>query len=199
MKKNKESNSKKTLISIFFVVIMVASSLGILLSGYAPQADEIVYGDHTFKQDGNYLVTTVNKTKIKIQSYPSDLESVKVDDAVRGLVGSAKMIYVSYPINGTDTNAMGMAAQAGFDLGEYLDGKGIYTVLGVSDTNNGHEAIPMLNCRNATAAAPAIVFGMGNESSIIADGYCVRITGVSGYDYIRLKDRLVLKIAGVMN
>jgi hypothetical protein len=199
MKKGKGSDSKKTLISIFIVVIMVASSLGILLSGYAPQANEISYGNHIFKQDGNYLVTTINKTKVRIQSYPSDLEGIKVDEAVAGLVSSAKAIYVSYPINGTDTNTLGMAAQAGFDMGDYLDSRGVYTMLGVSDTNQGHDAVPLLDCRNATAASPAIVFGSGNESSITAEGYCVRISGVSGYDFIRLKDRLILKIAGVMN
>jgi len=180
------------------VVILVASTLGILLSGYAPQANEVTYGGHTFKQEGDYLVTNVNKTKIKIQSYPTDLETIKIDEAVASLVGSANMLYVSYPLNGTDQDSLGMAAQAAFDLGEYLNGKGVYVVLGASDTNMGYEAIPVLDCMNATASAPAIVFGSGNESLISADGYCVKMSGISGYDFIRLKDRLVLKLTGVM-
>jgi hypothetical protein len=192
----KESNTKKVLISVFFAVIMIASSLAIIFSGYAPQGQNADYEGFTFKQSGNYLVTTVNKTTVKIQSQPYDLTRIALNDSVRELLRSTNMVYLSVPLKGLYADSASLAA---FDLGEFLTNRGTYNVLAISDDNTGYEKIPIIDCRNATATVPVVLFMDGNETGIQQDGNCIKLISATSFDFVRLKDRLVLKLAGIMN
>jgi hypothetical protein len=191
---DQESKTKKIVISIFFAVIMVSSMLAIMFSGYT-QNTSVEYNGHTFKQQGNYLVTKLGKTTIKIQSYPANLASIAVDDAVVQKLSSGYPVYLSTPLT---SQYKEYAGQAAYDLGDYLATIGVQSGIVISDNNTGYSNIPLITCANATSSKPVVLFEETNQSSITLEGDCIKIGGTTSNDFIALKDRLVLKLSGIM-
>ncbi len=190
----RQSNIKKVIISLFFAFIMVSSILAIMFSGYN-QPNEIEYNGHIFKFQGDYLVTKVDKTTIKIQSYPANLAAIQADDAIAQKLNSGYPIFISTPLTAQYKE---YAGQAAYDLAEYLGTIGVQTSIAISDDNTGYPTIPLITCTNATAALPVLIFEESNQSSMSIEGDCIRISASTGYDFIAYKDRLVLKLSGIM-
>jgi len=192
--KGDNSSTKKVVISVFFAFIMVSSMLAIMFSGYN-QSTDIEYDGHIFKQQGGYWVTKLDKTQIKIMSNPSNLAPLKVDDAIAQKLSTGYQLFISTPLT---SQYKEYAGQAAYDLADYLTTKGIQSSVAISDDNTGYPKVPLITCENATAALPVVMFEETNQSSITLEGNCIRISGTTGSDFIAYKDRLVLKLSGIM-
>lgn len=193
-RKNKETNVKKVIISLFFAFIMISSILAIIFSGYN-QTNDVEYNGFTFKLQGDYLVTKKDGNTIKIQSYPSGISGITVDEAVTQRLSSGYQLYISTPVLSANKE---YAALAAYDLKEYLDSTGIQSGVVISDDNSINPNIPLINCQNASASLPVVLFEDSNQTAIALDGECIRISAATGYDFIAIKDRLVLKLSGIM-
>jgi hypothetical protein len=182
--------------AIIFVVLMVASSFGIMFSGFSNSSNEVDYKGQVFKQENGYLATSVNKVKLRIQSDPAGLASIPVDNQSIEKLRSSKMIYLAFPVRGATPEYASLAA---YDLSEFLNSWKIYAVGGISDNNTGYEQFPLISCANATGGAPVVLLMEGNvsRSSIVGEGDCIKLIASNPYDYVALKDRLVLRIAGI--
>jgi len=190
-------DSKKTrILAVIFVFLLVASTFGIMFSGFGSQKQVLEFNKYTFELDNNYWVTKVNKTEVKIQSNPYDLVNIQVDDSISDRIRASKMIYLAFPLKGDSPE---YAAGAVYDLSDFLKKRSIYALRGASDDNRGYDLIPIIDCRNATANLPVILLASTNETSsrIVMEVDCVRLEAVRPQDFIALKDRLVLKIAGI--
>ncbi len=193
----RKHEKKKRLLSIIIGVIMVASTFGIMFSGYGTQKETLEFRGYVFEQDGNYLVTKVNKTEIMIQTNPYELETLEFNDSIREAIRDSQMVYISFPLKGLYPEYASLAA---YDLSEFFGTKDIYAMGGISDDNSDYPQIPLVDCRNATAEIPVIMFVQANETSsrIAQEGDCITVEAAAPYQFITLKDRIVMGLAGVI-
>jgi hypothetical protein len=203
MKKYNKTDEKRTakiMISVVIAVIMISSVLAIMFSGYAPEKQKLTYGGFTFEQQTSqgmiYYTTDVNKVKIRIQSYPSDLSTIDLDNETGMIIRDAQVFYISRPVNSPFPDYIALSS---FDLEESFRSLNRYISQGLSDTNKGYENLPIITCLNATQSVPVILYVDTNDTARISrEGTCIKLEASNGMDFIRLKDRIVLKAAGIM-
>ena len=101
---------------------------------------------------------------------------------------------VNYPdIN--DTFAEGIAL-AEYQMGITLSNFDVFTRNGF--TNQTKYNAPIITCSDATNFVPVIYFAKGNATKIYMEGSCVIAQAGNHADVIRLKDRLVYGILGII-
>ena len=57
---------------------------------------------------------------------------------------------------------------------------------------------PKIDCGNATAFVPVVVFEKGNESSVELENFCVTVKAPSRYELLQLKDRMIYSLLGIL-
>ena len=77
MRKPKENKfwNKRNVVSLFFVLIMATSVLGMWKGGSNPTQS---YNDYKFELDGNYFTTEVNGNTAKFHYLPDSVESLEL-------------------------------------------------------------------------------------------------------------------------
>jgi hypothetical protein len=196
MARRDDGTRKKRILSVIIVAIFVLSSFGIMFSGFTNQKQALDFNNLVFEQDSNgYLTTTVNKTKIKIQTNPYEAMQIPIDNSTMDILAGKQNVYISYPVKGLYPEYVSLAV---FDLAEFLAGRSVYALAGISDDNSAYSSIKLIDCRNASVEVPVILFEESNTTTgIVADGNCVRVKAMAPAQFITVKDRLILKMAGV--
>jgi len=96
-------------------------------------------------------------------------------------------------VNSTNKEYIALAEhQMGLTLGSY----NIYLSKGFTANNSFN--LPVISCSNATQYTPVIYFRHGNSTSISVQDNCVIAEASSNTEFIRVKDRLLYGILGVM-
>ncbi len=191
MRRKKKKDNKK-LLSILLAFVLVSSMLGIIVSNDTKETYE--YNGFEFTQQGEYWYFQHNGNNYRVLNYPASLESLDFDPNIAMQIKATKMVYITVPVTGVNLEYIGSSA---FDLSQFLGEQGIYPITGISDDVEGYE-LPHITCANATIPIPVIAFQQSNETKAYSDQYCLILTANSGYDYMQLKDRLLLEYLGVI-
>lgn len=186
--------SSKIVISIFFSLIMVTSILAIIFGGNTTTEDTVDYGDFRFVRKADHWEVEVDKKVISVYNHPSMLEDIEVDPEIINRLRNTEMVYITSPTQGEQLEYFGLAA---YEMSQVLEEFDVFPAAGISDNNTGYN-VPLITCDSATATVPVITFEYTNESKVYLDSNCIKIDGVTGFDIVRIKDRLVLGFIGVM-
>ena len=186
---------RKTLISLFIVIIMVLSAAGFMID-YAFK-EKLEYNGFKFENTEQGFVTKLNGNKIAFNYYPTQLESINISSEAMNDIKSAKMIGVSYDPNSYLVETMAQ-------LQYYLDTSlpelfGIFVQKGLTDSA-GYE-MAELACANATAASPVIVFletGENETSEFSYKNSCLTFKASNEQELVMQTERLVYGMAGIM-
>jgi hypothetical protein len=195
--RTKEKKNRTALyMSIFIIVVMVASSFAIFLSN-PNQNTDYTYGQYQFKlqtspDDPHKYTLKLNSKTYGFYFLPTDLLDIPVNQSAAELLRSADYIIVTFqPSNNSDDMVISDVVR--FDLAQYFQKP---YAQGVAEENTTYN-FPVITCANATATGPVVYFAMTETtSSIELKDNCVILHG-KGLALLRTGTKLMYEYLGV--
>ncbi|MBI2653511.1 hypothetical protein HYX02_01740 [Candidatus Woesearchaeota archaeon] len=194
MKEKKEK--KKWGLILFLVFIMLGTTFSFVFFGFSPVTEKAKYNGliFSFIPRDNIWIAKINGKDAAFSFLPKDADDVLVfDDSFKMLEGRFE-IDVTSDANSTFKEAIALAQhQMGLTLAQY----NIYVRKGF--TANSTFSLPVIICKDATLIVPIVYFNYGNTTNIHVENNCIIAEASSNADFIKVKDRLLYGILGVMN
>lgn len=194
-RRHKESNTKTILIGIFVVFIMVASSLAYVMTSYGSKNKELDYNGFDFEidyQNSKYIVK-VDRLKYSFDSHPAELENYIFSEESRSLMMGSEVIFVLFNPE-LDPSLLAYIDRFRLDLAQQT----AIPVLGAVTKESANYAFPVMSCDNPTQGAFIISIEDSYEPNILNQGSCIVVQG-RGYEVLRIKERIIYGLLGVMN
>ena len=183
--------SKQNLTTIFIVIIMVTSVLALWSSN---SGDKLKYKSHTFTRMDNSWALVINKKELVFNFFPAEVDEINVSsDIISRLSSTFEIDSTSSP----DNSYAQAIAFAQYNFGETLGRiSNTYVRVGMTDKNNLN--LPLIGCEDATPLVPVLFFKESESTKISLEGNCIIAEAKSETDVIRIKDRLLYGILGVI-
>jgi len=190
----KEKKSRKAIImAIVIAAIMIFSVMGIILDRYGNESS-MNYNGHTLERKGSKWALISDKKEIMFDYFPSEVESINISEDIIKRIGSSLEIDSTYDLN--STNAEGIAYSQ-FELNNAMGNQfNIYVRIGF--TGDNEYGIPIITCSDSTPAVPVIYFIDSNETLVRSEGSCIIAEGKGYFDFIKIKDRILYGVLGVI-
>jgi len=191
----KEKNPKRRWgLILFLVIIMVGTSFSFVFSGFSPSVERVKYNGFSFSTNGQIWTAKISGQEAAFSFLPADVQDIQVKNDFSKILSGKYEIDTTSEVNSTNKEYIALAEhQMGLTLGSY----NIYLSKGF--TTNTSFSLPVITCANATQYTPIIYFRHGNSTSISVQSNCVIAEASSNTDFIRVKDRLLYGILGVMS
>jgi len=190
--KEKKEKRKWGLI-VFIVVIMVGTTFSFVFFGFEPQNDVIKYNGIKFVRYPDRLEAKIDGKYAAFSFLPSELENINANGDLSGKLHGKFEIDATSDLNSTSAQSIALAQhQMELSLGAY----GIYLRKGFT-TNNTFN-FPIITCNDSTSDVPVIYFKYSNATTVHAENNCIIAEASSNSDFIRMKDRLLYNLLGVM-
>lgn len=177
---------------LFLVIIMVGTSF-VGFYGFAPTTEKVKYNGITFSANGRIWTANIGGKEAAFSFLPADVENIEVKNDFSRILAGKYEIDATSEANSTGKEEIALAEH---QMGLTLEAYNIYLRNGF--TANNSFKLPIITCNNATQYTPLIYFRNANSTSISVQNNCVIAEASSGPDFIRVKDRLVYGILGVM-
>ncbi len=190
----KERKEKKKWGLIFFIIlIMIGTSVSFVFFGFQPQNDVIKYNGIRFVNQNNIWVAKINGNDAAFSFLPADVQSIFVSDDISQRLKDKFEIDVTYDLNSTYKEAIALAQhQMALTLEQY----NVYVRKGFTANNTFN--LPVIACSGSTLNAPVVYFRYNNVTNIHLENSCIVAEASSNADFIKLKDRLLYGILGVI-
>jgi hypothetical protein len=190
MRKEKKSKSG-IIMALIIAFIMVGSILGYVSIGR--QDNQFKYNGIKFTQTSNQWRTTINNQQLTFDYFPSDVEQIELsNDMVTALLNKPEIDTTS-DLNDTFSEEI---ALANYNMALTLNKLNIY-VMGGFTTNNTFN-LPILTCKGSTQAVPIIYFKQSNQTKITLENNCIIAEAKNNIDILRIKDRLLYSMLGII-
>ena len=199
MRRQRDKGNKIGKFMVYFMgFIMIGSLFGIIFLGFGGGGNQasparISYNDLEFFNRGSFWSTNVNGIEALFTYPPTDLELIIADNSAIDRLKNRVQIDVTSDFN--DTYAEGIAL-AQYQMGITLNNFNIFSRSGFT-TAQGHN-LPVFSCSSATINVPVVYFKSGNSTRIYIEDNCIIAESVFPEDVIRIKDRLVYGILGII-
>lgn len=187
----KEKKSKWGAILVFFIAfIMISSIIGFLYGG---ETDTFKYKDIKFTRTQNQWFTTVNNQKLTFDYFPTEVEQIELNQDITTTLLNKPEIDTTSKINDTFSEEIALAQ---YNMALTLNNLNVYLRRGFT-TNNTFN-LPIITCKGATFAVPIIYFKQSNETKITIEDNCIVAEARNNIDILRIKDRLLYSMLGIM-
>lgn len=193
MRKYKESKRKQAIIVIFMSVIMVFSVFGIIFYGFSPES-KLKYEKFTFNRKDNGWSILINEKETVFDYFPTEVSDINIGENIINKILNTLEVDATYDINSSYADYISFAH---YSLQETIGSHfNIYIRLGVT-TDNIYN-FPVITCNDSTDFIPVLYFKKSNETKIYLDENCIIAEIKNGYDALRIKDRLLYSLFGIM-
>jgi len=190
-KDNSERNKK---IMVFFMAfVMIGSVFGVIFFGYGQQENKVKYNDFLFIQKENVWLTKVNDREAVFSYLPDDVVNIDIEGGVLSRLNNPIEIDATSAFN---NSYKGEIALAEHQMAITLSNFNIYVRNGFTTENEFDMSI--ITCRDATQNVPVIYFKESNETKIYLENDCIIAEAKDGFDFLRIKDRLLYGILGIL-
>jgi hypothetical protein len=189
----KDTNKKKQVwISIGIAIIMVSSILGYMFG--SDDANTYKYNKITFYQKNLAWAAKISNKDYEFNYFPDTIDYINVSSGIVSRIKSTFQLDCTYDLN--DTHAQDLAlAQQYIEL-TLMQSNSIYVRKAATAQNKYN--LPVLTCKNATSAVPVIYLRIANETKIYSEDNCIIAQGRDGADILRVKDRILFGVLGVI-
>ena len=195
MRRNREGNKKKKIIGYIAIFLMFGSVFGFIFLGFRTGGqflDTVEYNDFEFASRGTHWSTTIDGTDAPFSYLPADVELLLIqDNAINRLKGVIE-IDATYDFNDTFAESIALAQ---FQMGTTLFNFNIFVRNGFTSQ---YQNFPVITCKDATRFVPVIYFKESNVTNAHMENNCIIAEAANAADVIRLKDRLVYGILGII-
>ena len=189
LRKKKRWNWSAIIISL----ILVSSTFAVIFYGFGPNTDTKHFNDYKFTRSADGWQTTINGNQIFFNYLPDEVESIPFDTSIASPMASSPEIDITSSFN--DTNAQTIAlAQSQFEqvAGQLSQ---IYVRKGF-DANTTYD-FPIITCTQAQNV-PIIYMKTGQNLSVSKEGLCIIAQGSNAQDFIKIKDKILYAMYGVL-
>ncbi|MBI2652998.1 hypothetical protein HYX00_06030 [Candidatus Woesearchaeota archaeon] len=191
MKEQKEK--KKWGLILFIIFIMIGTSVSFVFFGFQPQNEVIKYNGIKFVKYADRWEAKINGRTAAFSFLPSEVEGVLAFDDFAKMLQSKFEIDSTYDLNNTYAQSI---AQAQYQMGLTLGAYNIYLRNGFT-TNNTFN-MPIITCNESTLNVPVVYFRHGNATNVHTENNCIIAEASTNADFIKVKDKLVYGILGVI-
>lgn len=195
MKKERTNRTAKFMV-IFMAAIMIFSVFGVIFFGYNRPASELDYKDISFTRDEreNKWSTVINNKEAIFDYFPTEVEEINISQDIISKLSSTFQIDTTYDYNDTFAKNIELSI---YKLSQMLNFHfNIY--VGTGFTTNTSYNRPTITCKDATPFVPIIYFKESNNTLIYKENNCIIIEAKNGPDFIRIKDRLLYSLFGII-
>ena len=195
--KDKAEKRKWGLI-VFVVLIMIGTTFSFVFFGFEPQNDVVRYNGMKFIANGNpsqgrLWIVKINGKEAAFSFLPGEVENIISVEGLSSKLQGKFEIDVTSDFNSTFAQPIALAQhQMSLTLGAY----DIYLRKGFT-TNNTFN-FPVITCNDSTSAVPVIYYKHGNSTIIHSENNCIIAEASSNSDFIRVKDRIIYSMLGVI-
>ncbi|MBI2208404.1 hypothetical protein HYU50_02815 [Candidatus Woesearchaeota archaeon] len=194
MRKHHDRADKTKKFMVYFIgFIMISSVFGVIFFGFGSSRASAAYNGFKFFNRGDFWSTNIDGREAMFTYFPSEIEAIPADDNAISRLKNKPQIDITSDIN--DTFAEGIAL-AQYQMGITLSNFNVFIRSGF--TNQTKYNAPVITCSNSTNFVPVVYFTKGNATKIYMQGNCIIAEAASNADVIRLKDRLVYGILGII-
>lgn len=187
--------NKKVLMSIFIVAIMVLSVFGFMMSYQTNQQDKLEdYNGFKFSRTQKGIKTNIEGKAFYFNYYPGDLENITIPEEAKLLFSDAKVFFFTYD---PESEFASTIAEKQFDMEQKLTKIGSRFIT-KGFTNSTGYALPQITCANATPAMPVYQIEQCNETKIIIEDNCVKLTAANEFELNAYHTKLLYIFLGVM-
>lgn len=191
MRKVRDNKLARNLVTAFIIVLMVGSVIGYM---FGRDSGEILkYNGYKFSKVNNKLLLKVDKTDVWFDYFPSSVEDINISSEILDKLSNKIEIDSTYDNNSKWKEGIGIAQ---YDLEQGFNLIGVYLVRGLTTENEF--GMPVVRCDTATNKVPVIYFKESNQTKVWVEGNCIIAEAKNEIDFIRIKDRLLYSLFGVM-
>ena len=191
MKETKEK--RRWGLMLFIIMIMVGTSFSVIFFGFSSASETVRYNGIKFTGDGTKWTAKINGRYAAFSFLPNEVEDIKTPAQLPALLGNRVEIDATSDANSTYKESIALAQH---QMRLTLDSYNVYLFQGFT-TNNSFN-FPVVTCNNATSSVPVIYFKESNSTDIEIRDNCIITKASSDRDFIRVKDRLVYSMLGVV-
>ncbi|MEA2037983.1 MAG: hypothetical protein U9O94_10840 [Nanoarchaeota archaeon] len=189
--RKKEKQSKWGIFLVAFIaLVMISSVIGFLYGG---ETNQFKYGDIKFIRTVDGWQTSVNNKRVTFDYFPGDLEYIEMDPAITMLLANKPEVDLT---SNTEDLFLEDIALAQYNMNLVLNNLNVYVRMGF-DTNNSFD-LPIITCEDSSMAVPVIYFKRSNQTNITLEDSCVIVEASNSNDVLRIKDRLLYSMIGII-
>lgn len=189
IKKKKKWNWAAIIISF----ILISSTFAITFFGFTTETDTTrKYKDYKFTRTSDGWQAKINGRQVFFNYLPQEVENIEMDRTIADSLVTPE-IDITSNINDTNADAIALAE---VQMEQVLRDLSFIYVRKGFDTNTSFN-LPIITC-NESDNIPVIYFKTGLNTSIIVETKCIIAEGASGQDILRLKDRIIYAIYGII-
>jgi hypothetical protein len=210
----KKDDKKNNLNLVILSVVLVGILLGLIFIPNAIKKNQLEndkYNNFEFvKQSDNFWYTVVNKGNqpysVPFYYHPRELEDIVVEDRIRAKFFETKEnngeIYITLDPDGTDNKIVVAGVEIARITGERFGLLNVPTHSAFIKTPSNIKVdmqVPIKTCNDANNKTMIIWLTVSNKNLVSSDGNCIRVEAVSYNDTVRVADRLMYNLLGIMN
>ena len=184
---------QKTLVSVFFVVILIASTAGFVVTFRQP--DNTSYNDYEFEQrDGQWVTeveTSFGTEEFAFYSHPLNLDVVVSDDILQSIRTSPNIVLLFDP-NITDIHFVDAAR---FQLKQYLVTQLGKNVEHAVTMNSTLYTFPVQQCSGVKLY---IIYSSSDNRTLTMNNNCITMTSYSSSDMLQYSEAIIYRLLGVI-
>jgi len=184
----------KLIMAGFIGFIMMASTVGFVynFSG-ASFSSAIYYNGHKFEQLQNGYSVEIDGVELTTNFFPSEIDYIDVDPAVINLIKNTPIVRLT---SNFSSNYSELIAYSAFELTRALEPLNIYAPAGfIEETELDTDVI---TCEMATEFVPVIYFKTSDRLRISQNKSCIIVEADDALGFVRLKDRLIYGVYGII-
>ena len=194
MRKQRDSSERKKKFMVYFIgFIMISSVFGVIFFGFHGGGASVAYNGFKFFNRGNFWSTDIDGREAMFTYFPSEIEPIHADDNAINALKNKPQVDMTSDFNNTFAEGIALAQ---YQMGITLNNFNVFARNGF--TNQTKYSVPIITCNNSTDFVPVIYFTKGNATSIYMQGKCIIAEAAANADVIRLKDRIVYGIFGII-
>ena len=191
MKEKKER--KKWGLMMFIVFIMVGTTFSFVYYGFQPANDVVKYNGVKFVKYSDRWEAKINERTAAFSFLPAEVKDIPAFEDFASKLQNKIEIDVTYDLNDTYRKSIALAQhQMSLTLEHYE----IFVRKGFTTNNTFNQ--PIITCNDSTVNVPVVYFRAGNSTAINLQNNCVIAEAISDADVIKVKDRLLYGILGVI-
>ncbi len=193
MLRRERSDIGKKIIVYFIGITMVFSVFGVIFFGFGAGSEgSVKYNGLKFTDKGNFWSVNVNGREALFTYLPDELASLNVENANVGKLKNVVQIDTTSEFNDTLAEPIALAQ---FQMGTTLFNFNIFVRSGFTAEQQN---FPIITCNQSTNFVPVIYFKSSNATKVYLNNNCIIAEALTQADVIRIKDRLVYDILGVI-
>ena len=172
---------------------MVGSAFGVIFYGFAGNTGKVKYNKISFSRVNGGWFATINKEKIFFNYLPTEVEDIQINNNIIDKIKNTLEVDITYDENNSYAEEIALSQ---YQLRNILNSFNIHVRNGFTAANNFD--IPIITCKDASSFVPIIYFEESNETSVTIDNGCIIADINNRIDAIRVKDRLLYGILGIL-